>query len=166
MAWIPFIPAAFGLALPPFLFHSAGLPVVAIDFGKFGTAYSWKADEHPIPRGVRNLDIEQPREGTVRKSPNSLLVHHERRQVLFGDFAEGCFAGDTSPVGGQLFRRFGRQLWLESSWSLDTPVKCARNRSAVKLKEILFYLLNHVRDVSERNGKSVRVLVTFICRRV
>ncbi|CAM9869295.1 unnamed protein product [Ectocarpus fasciculatus] len=126
-------------------------PVVAIDLGKFGTAYSWKADEHPIPRGVRNLDMEQPREGVMRKSPNSLLVHRERNQVLFGDLAEARFAGGSSPVGSQLFRRFGRQLWLESSWSLDTRVKCSRNRSMVELMEILVYMLNHIRDAALLN---------------
>ncbi|CAM9140127.1 unnamed protein product [Ectocarpus sp. 4 AP-2014] len=145
---VPMVRQRAGLQVDPPASNTRDRPVVAIDFGKFGTAYSWKADEHPIPRGVRNLDVEQPREGTVRKSPNSLLVHREKRQVLFGDFAEGCFAGDTSPIGAQLFRRFGRQLWFESSWSLDTPVKCSRNRSVVELMEILVYLLNHVRDAA------------------
>ncbi|CAM9496872.1 unnamed protein product [Ectocarpus sp. 12 AP-2014] len=146
---VPMVRQRAGLRVdPPASNTRKDRPVVAIDFGKFGTAYSWKADEHPIPRGVRSLDIERPREGTVRKSPNSLLVHREKRKVLFGDFAEGCFAGDTSPIGAQLFRRFGRRLWLESSWSLDTRFNCSRNRSMVELREILFYLLNHVRDAA------------------
>ncbi|CAM9692821.1 unnamed protein product [Ectocarpus sp. 6 AP-2014] len=148
---VPMVRQRAGLQVDPPASSTRDPPVVAIDVGKFGTAYSWKADEHPIPRGVRNLEIKQLREGTVRKSPNSLLVHRENRQVLFGDFAEGCFTGHASPVGGQLFRRFGRQLWLESSWRLDTPVKCSRNRSVVELMEILVYLLNHVRDAALLN---------------
>lgn len=134
--------------------------VVAIDLGKFGTAYAWRSDGNTIP-SVGNLDAQEPGEEIHHKSPNSLLVPTEAGTdgnlkpclggASFGKTAETRYVDATNfPVGAQLFRRFG----LQQSSQFDVgpcasiSVNSWSNVLEIEVEEILVTLLAHVRHVS------------------
>lgn len=134
--------------------------VVAIDLGKFGTAFAWSSEGKPNP-SVGNLDTQEPGEEVHRKSPNSLLALTEvgpdgnfkpwSGAACFGTTAETRYhMVDDIPVGSQLYRRFG----LEQSWLFDVgpcesiQVKSSSAGSAMEVVRVLVSLLVHVRIVS------------------
>lgn len=148
---------------------------IAIDLGKFGTAFSWSSDGNLNPC-VGNLDRQEPEEDVHRKSPNSLLVLTELTEAgtdgnwkpwfgdaSFGETAETRYGeAGAMPVGAQLFRRFG----FFQSWRLNlgpherVPVKSSSNDvHEMEVEALLVMLLKHVKDVS-----TCRMLGMKACR--